>query len=113
MASDVSHPSHKLPISWKGRLSDQKPLKRSQKSRRTSSTAEDDTSPAGVVIEPTKPVTELGLPAFKIRQEIDRQPTTDHDDDAPVADRMTTRVIVALSLVAFVALGAAGLALFR
>ena len=108
MASDVSHPAKNLPLRWKARLSDQPPTVRADPQPRNRRAVEDRTSPASVVIEPTTPVTEMGLPAFKIRQEIEPQPTSALSG-APEPERdLRTGIIVAVACAAIVALVVVG-----
>ncbi len=63
-----------------------------------------DESPAKVVIEPTEPANTQGLPAFKIKQEIDPQPTAADTTERPKLRDMRFGVIVTGLVVALGAL---------
>ncbi len=110
MASDVSHPDNNLPLRWKGRLSEQPPIERASKPRKAKSIAEENTSPARVVMEPTEPKTDKGLPAFKIKQEIDPQPTASNTHATSDVTGVRPGAFIALVGIA-IALVAAGFAL--
>lgn len=108
MPSDVSHPDNKLPLQWKGRLSEQPPLQRRRKVKSRDLALDDDTSPARVMIEPTKPVNEQGLPAFKIKQEIDPQPFATDGDDVPDTVGLRLGPVLGLGLAVIAILAVAG-----
>lgn len=104
MPSDISHPDRKLPSAWKARLSEQQPILRKHSAPRDERSVFVDESPVKVVIEPTEPANAKGLPAFKIKQEIDPQPTAADAVEKPKLREMRFGVLVTGLMVALGAL---------
>ena len=98
MASDVSQTDPKLPPAWKARLSDHQMLPR--KIMAPQSPPQPLEMPSKIVIEPTTPANDDGLPAFKIKQQIEPQPTYTNVPQAPKLRDMRVGVLVAGAIVA-------------
>lgn len=104
MASDVSHPERNLPVRWKARLHDQPPIVPDRNVGNESRSIGPGESPVNVVIEPTEPTNAHGLPAFRIKQEIDPQPTDAVSQAGPASREMRAGVMIATIIVALFAM---------
>lgn len=111
MASDVSYPERKLPVRWKARLHDQPPIVREQPKSDESEKIAPGESPINVVMEPTEPVNAHGLPAFRIKQEIEPQPTDAISNVGPRSREVRISVMIGTIVIALLALAVTGIVL--